>query len=60
MPLEEFEEKRIVGTLDQCIEKICEYVNAGVNYLILYFPDASEIKPLRLFSKYVMPHFITK
>jgi F420-dependent oxidoreductase-like protein len=60
MPLEEYQEKRIIGTPDQCIEKIYEYINAGVNYFILYFPDASEIKPLRFFSESVMSHFIIK
>jgi len=56
MSMEEFQEKRIIGTPSKCIEKINEYIDAGVRYFILHFPDLS-IKTLQLFSEHVILHF---
>jgi len=48
--------RTITGTPEQCINKISEYVEAGITYFILYFPDR---KGVRLFSREIMPKVVT-
>lgn len=45
----------IMGTPEQCITELARYKDLGVTYFILYFPDAIELEPLRLFANKVMP-----
>lgn len=56
-PLQYYLESRIVGTPDQCITKILKYVDVGVTYFILLFPDILKMKPLELFSEHVKSVF---
>jgi alkanesulfonate monooxygenase SsuD/methylene tetrahydromethanopterin reductase-like flavin-dependent oxidoreductase (luciferase family) len=48
---------RVVGTPDECIEKIARYIDLGITNLRLRVPDILDLESLRLFSKYVMPAF---
>lgn len=48
---------RIVGTPEECISKISEYVEVGATYFICQFPDLADLKPLEVFSEKVMSAF---
>ncbi|MDQ1279640.1 MAG: class flavin-dependent oxidoreductase, partial [Thermoproteota archaeon] len=53
-------ERNIVGTPEQCIEKIAKYTDLGVSHFMLVFPEApKDLKSLELFSEKVMPQFKT-
>ena len=49
----------IVGTPDECAEKLSRYVDAGITYFFLLFPHPVELDQLRLFAESVMPRFLT-
>lgn len=50
----------IIGTPEQCVEKINQYVDVGVSCFMLVFPEATrDLKCLELFSEKVMSHFKT-
>ncbi|MEM1575786.1 MAG: TIGR03560 family F420-dependent LLM class oxidoreductase [Nitrososphaerota archaeon] len=57
IPEEEYFNSRIVGTPEECIEKIKEYIKLGVSYFILYFPYMIENDSHILFAKEVIPKF---
>ena len=57
---EEFQEelsRYIWGTPDQCYRQIKEYVQHGISYFFLIFPDPVSSQDLRLFAEEVMPRF---
>ena len=47
----------IYGTPDQCVQQIQEYVEHGISYFFLIFPDPVSSQDLRLFAEEVMPRF---
>ena len=47
----------IAGTLEQCVQQIESYVQAGIRYFMLIFQDPVSVEDLQLFAKEVMPHF---
>ena len=47
----------IAGTPDQCAEQIQTYVDAGITYFFLIFPDPVSVESIRLFAREVMPRF---
>jgi alkanesulfonate monooxygenase SsuD/methylene tetrahydromethanopterin reductase-like flavin-dependent oxidoreductase (luciferase family) len=49
--------KHIMGTPEQCLEQVKQYVDAGVTYFILHFLDVWETKPLQLFADNVIRAF---
>ena len=49
----------IVGTPDECVEKLSRYVDVGITYFFLLFPHPVELDQLRLFAERVMPRFLT-
>ena len=50
------EESNLVGTPDQVVEQLRPHVEAGMGYVIGYFPDAAyDSTSLELFSKAVIP-----
>jgi alkanesulfonate monooxygenase SsuD/methylene tetrahydromethanopterin reductase-like flavin-dependent oxidoreductase (luciferase family) len=54
----EIEVHGIVGTPDECIARISEYVDLGVDRFMLSFPDsATDLGGLRLFADQVLPTF---
>lgn len=53
----EYVKRNIIGTPKQVSEGIEQYVDEGVSYFTLYFPDIKEIKPLSIFAHKVMPSF---
>ncbi|MEM3607916.1 MAG: LLM class F420-dependent oxidoreductase [Candidatus Bathyarchaeia archaeon] len=53
---ESFYSKRIVGGPGECIRRIEEYEKAGIDYIILFFPDVSD-GILAKFSEEVANHF---
>ena len=49
--------KSIHGTPDQCIGQIQSYIDYGIQYFFLIFPDPIRSEDLMLFSEHVMPAF---
>jgi len=47
----------ITGTPDQCVGQIQDYVDQGISYFFLIFPDPINSQDLRLFAEEVMPRF---
>jgi F420-dependent oxidoreductase-like protein len=48
----------IVGTPNQCIQRIGEYMDIGVDRFMLSFPEAAtDINGIRLFAEQVLPSF---
>ena len=47
----------IAGPPDRCVEQIRRYVNQGITYFFLLFPDPIPTESLRLFAREVIPHF---
>jgi len=54
-PHEKLGELYILGNLEECTQKIGEYVDAGVEHLTLYFLDFPSLKSVRLLAEEVMP-----
>jgi alkanesulfonate monooxygenase SsuD/methylene tetrahydromethanopterin reductase-like flavin-dependent oxidoreductase (luciferase family) len=50
--IDQFQKRCILGTPDQCYEKINIYINLGVTYFIFHFLD---VDSLRIFSREVLP-----
>ena len=59
LSMEDFIGPRIVGTPEQCVEKIRRYVEVGATTFIIIFPDlyTAGFDPLRLFSQQVATSF---
>ena len=47
----------VCGTPDQCVRQIQEYVDQGISYFFLIFPDPISSQDLGLFAEEVMPRF---
>ncbi|HYM51196.1 MAG TPA: LLM class F420-dependent oxidoreductase [Candidatus Limnocylindrales bacterium] len=46
----------LIGSPEQCIERIRAYERVGISYFILYFHGVAEdLEPLRLFAEQVLP-----
>lgn len=46
---------QIVGTPDECLNKIKEFHELGVDYFIMTFPFGEQIESTRLFAEEIMP-----
>ena len=58
MDFEEFKARRVVGTPEECMQKIRRYVDeAGVTYFQLAFLDLPKRESMKLFAEEVMPAF---
>jgi alkanesulfonate monooxygenase SsuD/methylene tetrahydromethanopterin reductase-like flavin-dependent oxidoreductase (luciferase family) len=53
MSLNEYLDKAIAGTREQCIEKIRKYVNLGVTYFVPHFPYEKDLKTTHVFFEKV-------
>jgi alkanesulfonate monooxygenase SsuD/methylene tetrahydromethanopterin reductase-like flavin-dependent oxidoreductase (luciferase family) len=49
--------KAIAGTPEQCAEQIQRYLDNGITYFFLLFPDPIQSECLELFAREVMPNF---
>jgi alkanesulfonate monooxygenase SsuD/methylene tetrahydromethanopterin reductase-like flavin-dependent oxidoreductase (luciferase family) len=48
----------IVGTPDECVSRVGEYIDLGVDRFMLSFPEAAtDLGGLRLFASEVLPRF---
>ncbi len=47
----------IAGTPERCVEHLRRYVENGITYFFLLFPDPISSESLSLFATEVMPHF---
>ena len=50
----------IAGTPEQCVKQIEHYVDSGITYFFLLFPDPISSESLDLFAKEVLPCFHTR
>jgi alkanesulfonate monooxygenase SsuD/methylene tetrahydromethanopterin reductase-like flavin-dependent oxidoreductase (luciferase family) len=53
----QFIEGNLVGTPEEIVSRIREFIDVGVTYIMMRFPDMMENEPLRLFTDEVMPAF---
>ena len=53
----QFIEGNFVGTSAEIISRIEEFIDVGVTYFMMRFPDMMENEPLQLFADKVMPAF---
>ena len=51
--------RAIAGTPDQCAEQIQRYVDNGITYFFLLFPDPIPTSHMELFASEVLPRFAT-
>ena len=49
--------RAIAGTPGQCAEQLSRYVDSGIRYFFLLFPDPISSESLKLFASEVMPQF---
>ena len=49
--------RAVAGTPNQCIQQMERYLESGIKYFFLLFPDPISTDSLRLFAREVMPHF---
>ena len=49
--------RAVAGTPEQCVERLQRYVDAGITYFFLLFPDPISTEDLALFAREVMPAF---
>ena len=49
--------RAIAGTPEACVERIQTYVDNGISYFFLLFPDPISAESLELFAREVFPHF---
>jgi F420-dependent oxidoreductase-like protein len=54
-PLEDFVNRRLLGTPRQCVERIERYVGTGINYLVVISREFHE--DLKVFAEDVIPSF---
>jgi alkanesulfonate monooxygenase SsuD/methylene tetrahydromethanopterin reductase-like flavin-dependent oxidoreductase (luciferase family) len=50
----------VAGTPDTILREIKKYVDIGVTYFTIYFPDLPDMISLQLFAKNIMPYFRNK
>ena len=48
----------VTGTYENIIKEIERYMDIGVSYFIIHFADLPNLTSLKLFGKYVIPHFL--
>jgi len=53
----QFVEGNLVGTPEEVISRIEEFIDVGVTYIMMRFPDMMKNEPLQLFADKVMPAF---
>lgn len=56
-PRFDYQGEVILGSPDECIQKINEFVEIGIEYFYLGFSDLPDRKGLRLFAEEVIPNF---
>jgi alkanesulfonate monooxygenase SsuD/methylene tetrahydromethanopterin reductase-like flavin-dependent oxidoreductase (luciferase family) len=55
---EDFKSHAIIGTPEQCTQRVGEYSDIGVDRFMLSFPEAAtDLSGLRLFAEEVLPNF---
>lgn len=57
MPVTDYLARRIVGTPQECIERVDSLIDVGTTHFILYFLDFPGFNGLRTFSNEVIPCF---
>lgn len=50
-------QRRIEGTPEECVERLRAFVDLGLTYFVMNFPDVDTLEPIRLFGEKVIPEF---
>ena len=50
-------ENGIIGTPQECVSKIKEFVDAGANYFRVYLKDVTDLQSLKLIGEEIIPEF---
>lgn len=50
-------QRRIEGTPEECVERLRAFVELGLTYFVMNFPDVDTLEPIRLFGEKVIPEF---
>jgi alkanesulfonate monooxygenase SsuD/methylene tetrahydromethanopterin reductase-like flavin-dependent oxidoreductase (luciferase family) len=53
----EFIEGNLVGTPEEIVSRIEEFIDVGVTYIMMRFPDIMKNEPLQLFADKVISVF---
>jgi alkanesulfonate monooxygenase SsuD/methylene tetrahydromethanopterin reductase-like flavin-dependent oxidoreductase (luciferase family) len=53
----DFEEEFLIGTPDEIVRRVRDYVDLGVSHFMLWFMDFPSLDGLRLFAREVLPRF---
>jgi F420-dependent oxidoreductase-like protein len=53
--VEEYEARTLIGDPEGIAASLGRFLEVGVTYFVIYFPDAWEIQPLELFAQEVIP-----
>jgi alkanesulfonate monooxygenase SsuD/methylene tetrahydromethanopterin reductase-like flavin-dependent oxidoreductase (luciferase family) len=53
----DFEEEFLIGTPDEIVRRVGDYVDLGVTHFMLWFMDFPSFDGIRLFAREVMPRF---
>ena len=48
------------GTPNTILKEINKYIDIGVTYFTIHFPDLPNTRSLRLFAEYIISHFENK
>jgi F420-dependent oxidoreductase-like protein len=52
--MEDFKKANLVGTPEECLQKMRPYMNLGVTYFMLFFGDLPNTKGLRVFAETIV------
>lgn len=52
--MEEFKKTSLVGTPDECVTRLKEYLKLGVTYFMLYFGDLPSTTSMEVFAEFVI------
>lgn len=50
-------QRRVEGTPEECVERLRAFVDKGLTYFVMNFPDVDTLEPIRLFGEMVIPEF---
>jgi len=57
--LEDFKKFSLIGTPDECLQRIRKYASLGVTYFMLFFGDLPSVNGMRLFAETVLKNETT-
>ncbi len=50
-------QRRVEGTPEECVEQLRVFLDLGLTYFVMNFPDVDTLEPIKLFGEKVLPEF---